>query len=111
MAFSIALSLDGAKKTSVFAWVLGLLRQLFFGPLLSGRQFSCLSFFADSRSASALVEPLVETLSLCLRSTAKTSFLVLARLVEVGLVGEGWAEIAKHLVIPSVPQAAHSWPW
>ena len=62
MALSIALSLDGAKKTtSVFAWVLGCFGSFFFEPLLSGRRVSCLSFFADPRSASALVEPLVQT--------------------------------------------------
>ena len=62
MALSIALSLDGAKKTtSVFAWVLRLLRQLFCGALLSGREESILPFSAGPLSGSALVEPLVET--------------------------------------------------
>ena len=46
--------------TSVFAWVLGCFGN-FFEPLLRGRQVSYLSFLADPRSASALVEPLVET--------------------------------------------------
>ena len=35
----------------------------------------------------------------------------LTAVVEVGLVGEGWAEVAKHVVSSlSVPQAAHARP-
>ena len=45
------------------------------------------------------------------KTIANTGLLLVSCLVEVGLVGEGWAEVAKHVVSSlSVPQAAHARP-
>ena len=73
----------------------GCFGSLFHGPLLSGRQdfFSC--FPAVSRTAEALVEPLVETLFSLPRSIAITDFLESVRLVEVGLIGQGGHQVPQ----------------